>query len=157
MKAYESMRAGLLETGLYRLDGSTLADCELKAYAAGLDPVYDSLRELRRESFAGTAEGYGFADREKVFRLSSAGETEARRRAVLSMGAVHPDSFTGKDVETALGGLGLTVTLEENAGGRKLTAHFLKKPDCGQEEAMKKLAVFLPAHLPFSADFSAAT
>lgn len=154
MDTYGSMRARLLETGLYRLDGGTLADCELKAYAAGLDPVRGALTELQRESFAETAEGYGLENRERAFRLSSSGETDARRAAVLAMGTVTPDSFTKAGLEAALAALGLDVSLEERAEGRKLIAHFLKMPDCGEAEAVKKLEIFLPAHLACEPDFS---
>lgn len=154
MDAYDSMKARLLETGLYRLDGSTLADCELQSYAAGLDPVYGALRELQKESFVETAEGYGLENREKIFGLASPGGTEARRKAVLAMGAVLPDGFTKKGMEESLAGLGLNVSIEELSGERKLAVRFLSMPECGETEALKKLEIFMPAHLPYEPDFS---
>lgn len=152
--AYALMRARLLETGLYRLDGSTLADCELRAYAAGLDPAYEAFGELQRESFVGTAKGYGLENREKTLGLSPAGETEARRKAVMTMGSVLQGGFTKKGIESALAGLGLNVSVEERAGERKLTVRFLSMPEFGKTEALKKLEIFMPAHLPYEPDFS---
>lgn len=152
--AYDSMKARLLETGLYRLDGSTLADCELRAYAAGLEPVCGALRELQRESFVETAEGYGLENREKIFGLASSEDTEARRKAVLAMGAVLADGFTEKGIEEALSGLGLNVSVEESPGERKLIVRFLTMPECGETEALKKLEIFMPVHLPYEPDFS---
>lgn len=154
MDSYESMKARLLETGLYALNGKTLVDFELRAYAAGLDSVRDALTKLQKESFTATAESYGLENREKAFRLSSLGKTEERRKALVAMGAVTPDSFTKAGVEAALAGLGLEASLEESQADRKLIVHFLKMPDCGETEAAQKLKIFLPAHLSYETDYN---
>lgn len=65
MDSYISMKSKLEPLGLYALDGSTEVDCELKAYAEGLDALFDSLDELEREFFIPTAESYGISRREK--------------------------------------------------------------------------------------------
>lgn len=64
MDSYISMKNKLEPLGLYALDGSTEVDCELKAYAEGLDAVFNSLDELEREFFIPTAESYGISRRE---------------------------------------------------------------------------------------------
>ena len=65
MTSYESMRSKLLPLGLYRLAQGDVTDSELKAYAEGLDILFDALDEMERESFIPTAQSYGLSEREK--------------------------------------------------------------------------------------------
>lgn len=157
MGAYESMKKQLKKTGLYTLDGKTAVDFELKAYARGLDAVYDALSLLQNESFVNTASGYGLENREAAFHLDSSGTLEERRAAVLKLGSVTENSFTKDSLVTALSAWGLSVSIAEDTAAQKITVKFLKKPSCGQEKAVKILALLAPAHLTVKTDFSSAT
>ena len=57
MNPLDSMSGKLKFIGLYSLNGSTLIDAELEAYAVGLNLIADSLAELENEVFIQTAVG----------------------------------------------------------------------------------------------------
>ena len=63
--SYASMKAKLAPLGIYTLAEGSVTDCELKAYAAGIDRLFDTLDIAERESFIETAETYGLSEREK--------------------------------------------------------------------------------------------
>lgn len=85
MTSYESMKSKLQPLGLYAFPGGGVTDSELKAYACGLDPLFDKLTELEREGFVVTAEGYGLRERERfIDREQTALTTEERRERLLN-------------------------------------------------------------------------
>ena len=58
MERYDSLanlKDCLAQTGIYTLDGTTLVDVELSAYAAGLELALDAYEELLGELFVETA------------------------------------------------------------------------------------------------------
>lgn len=65
MNSYESMKKKHEQTGLYCVTDNSNISCELKAYAVGLDVLYDTLKEIERECFVETAEDYGLSAREE--------------------------------------------------------------------------------------------
>ena len=154
MDAYENLKKQLLPTGLYALGGGTVVDFELKSYAEGLNPAYDSMEELQAERFVATASDYGLLSAESALGLDSSGELSQRRNAVCTLGSITPDSVTKADLEKALSAFGLSVTVEENASLKKITVHFLKEPGCGRSRAQSLLEIFCPAHLTAESDFS---
>ena len=85
MTSYESMKSKLLPLGLYSFESGGVADSELKAYACGLDPVFEALAEMEREGFTVTAETYGLSEREQFTQYSGAAlTTEERRERLIS-------------------------------------------------------------------------
>lgn len=148
------MKNQLAPTGLYRLDGTTAVEIELAAYAAGLDPLREELLELQAESFAATARDYGLRLKERSFALVPAGDTAARREALLKISAVRSGACTKNGLESALSAFGLSVNLEEDPANLKIVAHFVSAPACGEVEAQKKLEIFCPAHLTVESDFA---
>lgn len=154
MDTLESMKNQLAPTGLYRLNGTTLVDFELAAYAEGLNPVCGELLTLQLESYAATAAGYGLREKERAFALPPSGDAQARREALLKLCAVLPGTCTKAGLESALSAFGLSVTLEEDPANAKIIAHFLSAPACGKTEAQKKLEIFFPAHLTVESDFT---
>ena len=69
MNTFQRMCAQLKPTGLYRLDGSTLVEAELQAYAAVLDELLGELEQLLEEGFLDVTEGAYFAGYEILFGL----------------------------------------------------------------------------------------
>ena len=80
MTSYESMKSKLQPLGLYTFAEGGVADSELKAYACGLDPVFEMLAEMEREGFTVTAETYGLSEREQFTQYSGAALTTEERR-----------------------------------------------------------------------------
>ena len=83
MTAYDSMRSKLAPLGIYAFAEGGAVDCELRAYAAGLDRLYDELDILYREAFIPTAESYGLSERERFTGKVRDDLTTAQRRALL--------------------------------------------------------------------------
>ena len=77
MTAYDSMRSKLAPLGIYAFAEGGAVDCELRAYAAGLDRLYEELDILYREAFIPTAESYGLTGKVRDDL------TTAQRRALL--------------------------------------------------------------------------
>ena len=77
------MRDKLSPLGLYRLSEGDVTDAELKAYAEGLDPLFELIDELEREGFIPTAESYGLSSREGFIDREKSALTVERRRELL--------------------------------------------------------------------------
>lgn len=155
MRALESMCSKLRATGLYTLNGNTLADCELQSYAEGLNLAYDALTELENESFAATASDYGLTLREQQFKIESGGATGERRTSVLKLGAVTPGDFTKAGVQGALNAAGVPCEICEDTAAKKLYVNcFAQGADTAVQNFAKRIAkLFLPAHLDAELDF----
>ncbi|MCD8025632.1 MAG: hypothetical protein LUF33_01500 [Clostridiales bacterium] len=66
MDSFTSMKSKLLPLGLYTIEDGSNLYAELKAYAAGLDSVFENLDTMLREYFIDTAQTYGITEREKL-------------------------------------------------------------------------------------------
>lgn len=154
MGSYDSMEARLRATGLYSPGGGTVVDAELRAYAAGLDPLLEELKTLRRESFAATAEDYGLSLRESACGFLYPPETAAERRERLNaLGAVTQNDCRKADLEALAAALGFTAAAEEDAANGALVWHVAATPYHDQDAARKQLEIFTPAHLNAVYDF----
>ena len=83
MESFLSMKQKLLPLGLYELDDNDETVWELKAYAEGLNTLFDTLDELEREYFISTAQSYGLSRRELLFGREMSGQTAQERRDAL--------------------------------------------------------------------------
>jgi len=83
MGSFDSMKSKLAPLGVYSLEEGGTVCCELGAYAEGLDPLFDELDEMERESFIATAESYGLSEREKFIDREKPQLTTERRRELL--------------------------------------------------------------------------
>lgn len=123
MSSYASMKQKLRPLRLYHLSEGSAADCELKAYAEGLDPLFAALDECEREAFIGTAEGEGLCARERFLDREKPGLSVEKRRALL-------------------------LGEERAAAGDGTAAGFARfLADCGLEDAYARE---FPSHLRFS-------
>ena len=77
------MKQKLMPLGLYDLEGQSEVLCELKAYAEGLDLLFEYIDELFRENYIATAESYGLSRREKIISREHPEQTASQRREAL--------------------------------------------------------------------------
>ena len=77
------MKQKLMPLGLYDLEGQSEVLCELKAYAEGLDLLFEYIDELFRENYIATAESYGLSRREEIISREHPEQTASQRREAL--------------------------------------------------------------------------
>ena len=95
MSEFQRMSDILSATGLYNAERNSLLFAELKAYAEGLDMVFDELEEMLRECFVETAESYGLTLRETWLKRYNPDRTlETRRNAIKSALSVSQSDYT---------------------------------------------------------------
>lgn len=155
MGAYDSMRKCLLPTGLYRLDGSTLVDKELRAYAEVLDPLCEDLKTLQNESFPATACDYGLRYPELALGVLWPGDTdEERRKTIFTLGSVGAGGCGRAAFGKLLADLGIAADLTEDVPGRKLTIRATGEPVGGTQAWEQVVGRFVPAHIETVWDYS---
>lgn len=148
MSTYDSMKKGLQMTGLYTLDGKTGVDFELQAYAAGLDPVVEDLKTLRRESFLSTAESYGLTKAETIFgQTNFSGTADEARARLIAADSVTPDDCTLESIQALMNSLGFELTIKSDEKSGTVTYHITKTPSGDKAFLRQKLETFAPAHL----------
>jgi uncharacterized protein YmfQ (DUF2313 family) len=155
MGAYDSMKKCMLPTGLYRLDGTTLVDKELQAYAEVLDPLYEDIKTLQNESFTATASDYGLRYHELALGVIWPAVTEEeRRKTIFALGSVRAGGCSKAAFEKLLADLGITAELTEDAAARKLTISVKKEPLSDKEAWEQVVGRFVPAHIETVWDYS---
>lgn len=83
MDSFTSMNLKLEPLGIYNLADSTNVCEELKAYAVGIDGLFEELDEMTREYFIDTAETYGITQRETIIGPERTEHTLEKRRQML--------------------------------------------------------------------------
>lgn len=148
----------LRETGLYTVDGTTLVDAELQAYAAGFQPVMEAYEELERELSIRTATDYGLTLREAlVGQWAPHLSVAERRRMLLARLSIGSNDHTVPALERALDSVGIIAQIKENPAEDSITVVVtdvsrLQNPTA---EMIQSLAgQFLPAHLLIEYDLS---
>lgn len=156
MTSYESMRKKLAPLQLYSLDAGSEVDCELKAYAAGLEPLFDMLAELEREGFVDSALTYGLSRRERFIDREQAELTVEKRRGLLT-GAERQlgvDATYNSFVQYLSDCGWENVTVREYPAKQVIHVYFDDDLTEGQQTAaVKKLRMAMPAHLPLHVYF----
>ena len=152
MDSLTSMKQKLLPLGLYRLDEPSEILCELKAYAEGLDILFEMLGELERESRIATAETYGLSRRESFIGREHPEQTLSERRKTLTyfektvMTTLNDDDFaefleniglTDYSVEVRLKQAEVNITINEN------------KTDGQKALLEKRIKAEIPAHMTY--------
>lgn len=152
----QTMKECLRPMGLYRLDGTTMVDAELAAYAAELDRLNQALETLEKESFIPTAQEYGLSRREELFgRVKEQRPVEDRRNMLLYRGAVTCNDCTRAGMERAMVAAGLRTSIVEQTGSGGLYINCIAMLDTftKKELAMERAREFLPAHVSAVFDF----
>lgn len=142
----DTMRRVLNDTGCYRLTGSTSADWEITACAAGLDHLEAGIDTLTADLFALTASSEQLDKWESLYRPQSAdGSLEERRKMQNCRGAINPTRFQLSAMSNSLPAAGIVGMLQEVEGSLKVLVGRLL--GVTKEEAEKELDQILPAHL----------
>lgn len=157
MSAFTRMQQALRPLNLYRLDGSTMVDAELAAYAVGLDLLEELLDAIYREAFVITAQEEGLRWRESLLAGDREGlSLEIRRELLLRREAITVNSKTREEIEAALYSCGLRCALEELPDGAvKVRCLEALLPFADRQEMEAAAMEVLPAHAQISFDFSA--
>lgn len=118
MAGYQRLVGNLAGLNLYRLDGNSLIDAELKAYGALLDDVYAKIAELFESSFVEQLSGIGLKNYIKLFGVSEALSDATVQDLVLKRFALTNKDFTKDGIGRCLQAGGFTTTLVETPNSK---------------------------------------
>ena len=157
MKSLVSMKQKLEPLGLYDLSGSGEVDCELKAYAEGLDTLFDTLDELQRENFIQTAESYGLSRRES-FEIRERAElpVQERRDSLMYYERTVITGLTDSEFAEFLERIGLTdytLTVNHSRGSMNLSIAD-SKTDGEKALIEKQIRAEIPTHMRLDITYS---
>ena len=157
MKSLVSMKQKLEPLGLYDLSGSGEVDCELKAYAEGLDTLFDTLDELQREYFIQTAESYGLSRRES-FEIRERAELSAqeRRDSLMYFERTAMTGLTDSEFAEFLERIGLTdYTLTVNHSRGSMNLRIADSKTDGEKALIEKqIRAEIPTHMRLDISYS---
>lgn len=157
MDSYTSMVKKLTDTKLYsvRTGGRTYA--ELKAFAAGLDLLFNELGEMLKEYFIDTAQSYGLTERERFTGTVRDDLSIEKRRELLKTREQTNEKFcTPEAFNKILQGYGLGgFELIENPQKNALTVKIYDALDEQNKAWVNKMIENdFPAHLAVTVDFA---
>lgn len=153
---FVNLQQKLRPLNLYSLNGNTLVDAELKAYAQGLNILANKLDILQREIFINTAIDFGLALREKLFgRIKSSVSATNRREMLNYRNSITVNDFTKEDIKNSMTACGLNTEIQEYFDGEKIYIRCLSLIDdfSSKNQAIAAAQEFLPAHLQVEFDF----
>ena len=157
MKSLVSMKHKLEPLGLYDLSGSGEVDCELKAYAEGLDTLFDTLDELQRENFIQTAESYGLSRRES-FEIRERAElpVQERRDSLMYYERTVITGLTDSEFAEFLERIGLTdYTLSGNHSRGSMNLTIADSKTDGEKALIEKqIRAEIPTHMRLDISYS---
>ena len=146
MRAYERMISLLRTTGLYRLDGSTAVERELRVWADYFDQLAAEIAALPENAFPETMDRTGFDNYRRLYSLpQNIGWAELRGIVERRLGLTNRD-FTKAGVQRCMASGGFTVELTEDFANRRVTVHILE--DQGAFGAKPEKEAFLQSCLP---------
>lgn len=157
MGSYESMKTKLEAVGIYSITENSNISDELKAYAEGIDAVFDTLDEMTRECFTETAESYGISNRERFFGKERTEYPLEKRREILRLAEQTTQGRCNiKAFEDTLKGYGLSdFTITELFSMNKVAINIndaLTEPIKKMVE--ERIVLDFPAHLNVVAIFA---
>ena len=156
MNSYDSMRRKHLQTGLYKADNSTALHKELKAYAAGIDLVFDRLALLQRESFIDTAEDFGLYERERFSgAVCDTLDIQKRRELLKTREQTNEHTCSPADFQKIVAGYGLSdFSITEAPANQLVTLTVRDVLSDDNKRWIEKMAeADFPAHLNLSVVF----
>ena len=147
MSEFEIMKKHLEDTGLYNIVPGGIVYAELKAYAAGLDILFDEAEELIRECFIPTAESYGLELREAlVQRVNLLNTLEGRRNALINAFAISSEDFTYEGMDKVAASFGARGYFSYDSTQHKVTFNCLDPVSASDKLLMKaQMEKFIPA------------
>ena len=157
MDSLISMRQKLEPLGLYDLSGFSEVDCELKAYAEGLNTLFDTLDELQREYYIPTAESYGLSRRES-FEIRERNDlpVQERRESLMYYERTVMSGLTDSEFEEFLERIGLTdYTLTVNHSRGSMNLRIADSKTEGEKALIEKqIRAEIPTHMRLDISYS---
>ena len=156
MDSFTSMKKKLLPLGIFTIEENSNTELELKAYAEGLDILFEKLDELLREYFILTAETYGLTQRE-IFLGKERGaySVEHRRNMLVAYEQLVEGRCTPQAFETVLESYGLTdFEIVEDYYGQKVKINVRDNlTDAIRTMVEERVLLDFPAHLEIIVNF----
>lgn len=156
MTAYESIKNKLDTVGIYNIEQGGLIDAEIRAYAAGLQPLYDEIEELLREGFIQTAQDSGLEQLEAMTRsYLSGGSLEERRTRLIKRLSISPDIIGLERLKMQVASMGLECSITERVSESKLYLNITTEVSDDDKAFLEaELLRFTPLHLLMSVTFN---
>lgn len=126
MTGYERLVGSLTGLNLYRLDGNSLIDAELKAYGMLLDDIYNKMEQLFESSFIDQLSGIGLKNYVKLFGVSEALSNATIQDLVLKRFAITNNDFTKVGILHCIEAGGFTATITETPASKAVTVKVTK-------------------------------
>lgn len=149
MTAYESIRDKLLPLSIYNIMPDGLIEAEVRAYAVGLQGLYDAVDEAIRECFVQTAESWGLTSLELMTRTYESGdEIEDRRKKLLTKLSIKPTDIGVDGLKKVVASLGLECDITENDSASKVYVNVTTDVDESKQAFIEtEIKRFTPQHL----------
>lgn len=156
MTAYESIKNKLDTIGVYSIEQDGLINAETKAYAAGLQPLYDEAEELLKEGFIQTAESSGLEQLEFMTRsYLSGGSLEERRSRLIKRLSISPGEAGLQRLIMQAESMGLECSITEDVTMSKLYLDVTTEVSDDEKAFLQaELLRFKPLHLLMYVTFS---
>lgn len=156
MDSFNSLKQKHLQTGLYKIEENNNIFAELKAYAKGLDYLFDIYDEILREMFVDTAESYGLTERERFMGEVNDNFGSNERRYIINTRECANENFcTVSAFEKMLESYGLkNFKMSENFSGQTVTIAIKDNLTVEQKNYVKgMIEKDFPAHLIVNVNF----
>lgn len=114
MSSYSRMRETLKPIGLYKLDGTTLLDCELQSYAWYFDIMHERIEQMFTELFIDSVTSRTIARFANLYALPPSVSIALLQEIVGRRNKISNLDFTIDGVKRCLAAGGITATLTEN-------------------------------------------
>ncbi len=157
MDSFTSMSKKLVSTKIYSVNKGGANYAELKAFAKGLDLIFNQLDEMLKEYFIDTAQSYGLTERERFTGAVRDDLSVEKRRELLKVREQTNEKFcTPESFNKILQGYGLSnYKIVENPSANALT---IKIADALDEQnrlwVQKMIDNDFPSHLDVLIEFS---
>ncbi len=156
MSVLQKLVADHKALGIYSITEDSNINCELKAYAEGLEMLRETLQEMEKEAFFFTANTYGLSAAERLWGAQRGDlTTQKRREMLLTRSAFGYDDFTPEGAEKVLKFLGVEGVIREYPRVFRITVDVSsQKLTEGQRNwIVSQLYGVFPAHLEVDAVF----
>ena len=153
MSILDSLLAAMESAGYKPAENGGI-EAELKAYAAGLEPVETQAAQFLDSVFIETADDEGLYRYESLLGPEKPNTTvEVRREMLLHRGSITPDDLSLAVLQAHLPAAGVRGTIQEFSQGG-VTVVVQELLGVTTEQALFLLSSYLPAHLPIHLDTS---
>jgi IS1 family transposase len=150
MTVYDRMESIISAFALYDTETNKFLKGELKAFAVGLEYLWDMLKTMERECFVATARDYGLTEKEEIFGSPKSDRAVYdRRNMLISALSLSNSDFTLEGMNSYLNIFPTTHDIFETPSKNAVTVNFENNSWVRTNlEALKKaVEKFFPAHL----------